>query len=79
MIPNTTLLDNHQVELAEELERQDYVVHGSVDKSDGLTKAVARCESWKDARKDWAAVNCGQGSKSLQGVLDEELGFAKLD
>ena len=29
LIPNTTLLDNHQVELAEELSRQKYAIVGS--------------------------------------------------
>lgn len=28
VIPNADLLDNHQVELAEEMSRQGYVVHG---------------------------------------------------
>ena len=31
VVPNSTLLDNHQVELAEELARQHYVVHGSLE------------------------------------------------
>jgi UDP-N-acetylglucosamine transferase subunit ALG13 len=30
VVPNTDLLHNHQVELAEELAKQEYVVHGDL-------------------------------------------------
>ena len=31
VVPNTDLLHNHQVELAEELAKQEYVVHGNLE------------------------------------------------
>lgn len=79
VVPNTTLLDNHQIELAEELSRQDYVVHGSLETPDGLERAMLQCEQWKKKRKDWSAVNSGPRAPSIQHVLDEEAGFIKLD
>ena len=30
VVPNTDLLHNHQVELAEELAKQDYVIYGKL-------------------------------------------------
>jgi beta-1,4-N-acetylglucosaminyltransferase len=30
VVPNTGLLHNHQIELAEELAKQQYVVHGNL-------------------------------------------------
>ena len=30
VVPNTDLLHNHQVELAEELAKQDYVIYGKI-------------------------------------------------
>ena len=31
VVPNPTLLDNHQAELAEEMARQRYAVHGKLE------------------------------------------------
>lgn len=31
VVPNTSLLHNHQVELAEELSKQGYLVHGQLE------------------------------------------------
>jgi beta-1,4-N-acetylglucosaminyltransferase len=31
VVPNGTLLDNHQLEFAEQMAKMDYVVHGDIE------------------------------------------------
>lgn len=79
VVPNTTLLDNHQVELAEELARQDYVIHAKLDEPNGLSLALMQCEGWKATRSDWKTVNQSAAGADIQTVMDEEVGYTKLD
>ncbi|KAK3054726.1 N-acetylglucosaminyldiphosphodolichol N-acetylglucosaminyltransferase catalytic subunit alg13 [Extremus antarcticus] len=76
VVPNSSLLDNHQVELAEALAEQEYVVHGRLE---DLAGALAQVEEVR-ARiegKQWPPVNSGvhRQAKGLKGVLDEEMGW----
>lgn len=74
VVPNTSLLDNHQIELAEALENQGYVVHATVEH---LPEAIAKSEKLRKSHKAWPPVNSGQHrqAKGLAGVMDEEVGF----
>lgn len=73
-MPNADLLDNHQVELAEALAEQEYVVHGSLE---NLVQALSDAERLRARQKVWPPVNSGvhRQAKGLKGVMDEEMGF----
>jgi len=68
------LLDNHQVELAEALAAQEYVVHGKLN---GLSQALADAEQLRQRQKDWPPPNSGvhRQAKGFGGVMDEEMGY----
>jgi beta-1,4-N-acetylglucosaminyltransferase len=76
VVPNAALLDNHQVELAEALAEQEYVVHGHLD---ALPKALEDAEKLRQRQRQWPPPNSGvhrqATSVGLKGILDEEMGF----
>lgn len=74
VVPNSTLLDNHQIELAETLAEQQYVVHGAVE---NLIGSLQRAEDLRTRTKTWPPVNSGthRQAKGLKGVIDEEMGY----
>ncbi|KAL9585579.1 MAG: hypothetical protein Q9212_001439 [Teloschistes hypoglaucus] len=73
-VPNSSLLHNHQVELAEELARQGYVVHGRLN---DLAAALMESETLRKKRQVWPPDNHGAdpSGRGLAGVMDEEMGF----
>lgn len=75
MVPNTDLLDNHQLELAEALAEQNYVVHGDLKK---LGESIPQVEQQRQKMKAWPPV-VGKNEKTprqaLADVMDDELGY----
>ncbi|KAE9377958.1 glycosyltransferase family 1 protein [Stipitochalara longipes BDJ] len=74
VVPNESLLDNHQGELAEELEAQGYATHSSTK---GLAKAIEIACKKED--KVWVGQNA-----SLAPIVDAVVGYeddirARLD
>lgn len=71
VVPNPDLLDNHQVELAETLSEQEYVVHGKLN---DLPKALRDSEALRQRQKQWPPPNSRE-TKGLRTVIDEEMGY----
>ncbi|CAL8577660.1 N-acetylglucosaminyldiphosphodolichol N-acetylglucosaminyltransferase catalytic subunit alg13 [Xanthoria parietina] len=73
-VPNTSLLHNHQVDLAEELARQGYLVHGHLD---NLSAALAESDVLRKTRQTWPPQHAGAdpSGRGLAGVMDDEMGF----
>ncbi|KAL8720518.1 MAG: hypothetical protein Q9225_002640 [Loekoesia sp. 1 TL-2023] len=74
VVPNTSLLHNHQVELAEELSKQGYLVHGHLN---DLPAALRESEVHRKKLQAWPPNNRGAdpSGRGLAGVMDEEMGF----
>lgn len=74
VVPNTDLLHNHQVELAEALAEQDYVIHGKVD---DLEQSIAEAEGLRAKSKQWPPLRSGEEKykRGLQDVIYEEMGW----
>ncbi|KAI9893917.1 MAG: N-acetylglucosaminyldiphosphodolichol N-acetylglucosaminyltransferase catalytic subunit alg13 [Vezdaea aestivalis] len=74
VVPNTSLLDNHQVDLAEELSKQGYLIHGKLD---NLVGAIDAVEASRNSHEIWPPVNRGKVEMEygINGVLAAEMGF----
>lgn len=74
VVPNTDLLHNHQVELAEALAEQEYVIHAKVD---DLVSSIAQAEALRRRSKQWPPLRSGEEKykNGLQDVMYEEMGW----
>jgi beta-1,4-N-acetylglucosaminyltransferase len=73
VVPNTSLLHNHQEELAEELAKQEYVVHGKLK---NIAAAIPEIENLRSRMLQWPPVNSGaKHEQGLAGVIDDEMGW----
>ncbi|KAI1335430.1 hypothetical protein F5Y15DRAFT_397919 [Xylariaceae sp. FL0016] len=67
-VPNPTLMDNHQAELAEELEYQGYVLHGKLGK---IAEAVQAIETNPPAKWPPRPPEHIQHQDGLWGAIDD--------
>ncbi|KAF9700101.1 hypothetical protein EKO04_001544 [Ascochyta lentis] len=74
VVPNTSLLDNHQEELAVAMERSGYLLRGHVE---DLSPAVRKSGEFRNNMSQFPPITSGQHreTKSFAAVMDETVGF----
>ncbi|KAK5245601.1 N-acetylglucosaminyldiphosphodolichol N-acetylglucosaminyltransferase catalytic subunit alg13 [Exophiala xenobiotica] len=74
VVPNADLLHNHQVELAEALAQQDYVIYGKLD---DLKSSISETETLRRKMRKWPPLRSGEEKyeNGIADVLAEEMGW----
>jgi len=72
-VPNNTLLENHQEELAKTFSNMGYLVYGKLGK---LHESILEAEVWRMRSK--FPINTGrppERHRNIAGIMDDEMGF----
>ncbi|KAH7083038.1 glycosyltransferase family 28 C-terminal domain-containing protein [Paraphoma chrysanthemicola] len=74
VVPNTSLLDNHQEELAVAMERSNYLIRGDVR---DLGPAIQKSEGFRVKMSQYPPITSGKHreTKSFAAIMDETIGF----
>ncbi|KAL9112261.1 MAG: hypothetical protein Q9227_003379 [Pyrenula ochraceoflavens] len=74
VVPNPKLMNNHQKELAEELARANYVIHGKLM---DLDHNIADAEDLRARMRAWPPPTAAEDStkRGLAGVMNDEMGW----
>ncbi|KAF2994176.1 N-acetylglucosaminyldiphosphodolichol N-acetylglucosaminyltransferase catalytic subunit alg13 [Curvularia kusanoi] len=74
VVPNTSLLDNHQEELAVAMERSGYLLRGRVE---DLGPAITKSEEFRTKMAQFPPITSGKHreTKSFAAIMDETVGF----
>ncbi|KAJ4982913.1 glycosyltransferase family 28 domain-containing protein [Stagonosporopsis vannaccii] len=74
VVPNTSLLDNHQEELAVAMERSGYLLQGHVE---DLGPVIRESEEFRAKMSQFPPITSGKHreTKSFAAIMDETVGF----
>ena len=89
VVPNPSLLDNHQEELAEAMAGQGYAIHGHLKSvltawrlgrrltggNSNLSSAIKQSEKLRKKPSSWPPKSSGGDGRGLIGIMDDEMGF----
>jgi len=80
LVPNPSLLNNHQEELAQEAEKAGYCVRGDLK---NLAASISKADAWRLNKASAGSSSLlspdARRGQSLNSILDQEMGFIDRD